>query len=250
MTEAGMPAFQDCHFYHCIELPGHGLVKGSWDLRGRVKDYIGNVNVRGKRCLDVGTASGFLSFELEKLGAAEVVSFDADSPTRVHEIPFHNSLFVNDHARWLEQAGDWLRRLKNSYRYSHRLLNSRARPVYGSIYDLPADQLGRFDVAVIGMLLVHLRDPIGALASVSRVLKPDGELVITEGMLPTEEPVARLHGDPPGSWWAFSVGMYRKVFRMLGLEVARLTRNKYRCLEEPYAGNIEVGTLVARRAAA
>jgi SAM-dependent methyltransferase len=245
-----MPAFEECHFYHSIELPGHGLVKGCWDLRGRIADYTGKVPIRGKRCLDVGAASGFLSFELEKLGAEEVVSFDADDPCRVHEIPFAKSTFVNDRASWLQQAGDWLRRLKNSYRYCHTLLGSRAKPVYGNVYDMPVDQLGRFDVAVVGMILVHLRDPVGALASVSRVLKPTGELVITEGMLHTDEPVARIIGNPAGSWWVYSVGLYRKVLDILDFQIVRLTKNKYRCLEEPYAGDHAASTIVARRKAA
>ena len=60
----------ECFFYHTMELPGLGLVRGQWDLRGRFDDYVGGVGVEGKTVLDVGTATGFLSFEAERRGAA------------------------------------------------------------------------------------------------------------------------------------------------------------------------------------
>src|SRR4051812_37484330 len=65
----------DCWFYHVMDLPGAGKVGGQWDLRGQVDEYLGGFDFRGKRVLDVGAASGFLTFEMEKRGA-DVVSFD------------------------------------------------------------------------------------------------------------------------------------------------------------------------------
>jgi 2-polyprenyl-3-methyl-5-hydroxy-6-metoxy-1,4-benzoquinol methylase len=65
----------DCDFYHVMELPGVGRVGDQWDLRGTVDAYLGDFDFQGKRALDVGAASGFLTFEMEKRGAS-VVSFD------------------------------------------------------------------------------------------------------------------------------------------------------------------------------
>ncbi|HEV2177439.1 MAG TPA: hypothetical protein VGW33_09595 [Terriglobia bacterium] len=31
----------ECYFYHTMDIPGYGCVKGEWDLRGREKDYLG-----------------------------------------------------------------------------------------------------------------------------------------------------------------------------------------------------------------
>jgi 2-polyprenyl-3-methyl-5-hydroxy-6-metoxy-1,4-benzoquinol methylase len=64
---------EDCFFYHAMELPGFGLIPAHWDLRGRFDDYVGGVEVAGKSILDIGTATGFLSFEAEKRGASRVV---------------------------------------------------------------------------------------------------------------------------------------------------------------------------------
>ena len=81
-----LPALQECVFYHSIDLPGIGSVKGEWDLRGKFDEYIGSIDVSGKTVLDVGTASGFLTFEAEKRGAT-VFSFDADGPERIQMVP-------------------------------------------------------------------------------------------------------------------------------------------------------------------
>ena len=66
----------DCYFYHTMELPGHGVIEGlDWDLRGRVDEYLGNVDFAGQRVLEIGPASGFLTFEMEKRGA-DVISVE------------------------------------------------------------------------------------------------------------------------------------------------------------------------------
>src|SRR5436853_6352517 len=62
-------------WYHTLSLP-HGVVTPGWfDLRGIV-DKLPWPDVRGRRCLDVGTYDGFFAFELERRGAAEVVATD------------------------------------------------------------------------------------------------------------------------------------------------------------------------------
>lgn len=73
---------EECWFYHSMDLPEIGTVQGGWDLRGRNDDYLGSVEVSDKRVLDVGTASGFLTFEMEKKGA-QVVSFGAENEFQI-----------------------------------------------------------------------------------------------------------------------------------------------------------------------
>jgi len=75
MAVAGV---SDCVFYHSMDLPISGSQEGHWDLRGRFDDYVSRISFGGKSVLDVGAASGFLSFEAEKRGA-KVVSIDAST---------------------------------------------------------------------------------------------------------------------------------------------------------------------------
>src|SRR5947209_7407317 len=76
-----------CVFYHTMEIPGYGLVNGAWDLRGSVGAYLGGVDLHGRRVLEMGTASGFLCFEMEKRGA-EVVAYDLSEKQDWDLVPF------------------------------------------------------------------------------------------------------------------------------------------------------------------
>src|SRR5204863_8950700 len=81
---------EGCYFYHSIELPQLGLQVGQWDLRDDIDAYLGHQSFASKRVVDVGTASGFVSFELEKRGA-DVIAFDRDLDDRSDDmglVPF------------------------------------------------------------------------------------------------------------------------------------------------------------------
>lgn len=224
-------SLSDCFFYHTMDLPGFGEVKGHWDLRGRFDDYVAHTNVAGKTVLDIGTATGFLSFEAEKRGAARVVSFDMADPRQLALLPFKDKLYYRDREAWaLEEFGPELEQWQNAYWLCHRLLNSRAEVFYGDIYNLPRD-LGTFDVTLIGSVLEHLSDPITALASVARLTGKT--MVVVTPLLENEERVAQFQGlaDHPENdftWWIYSLGLYREVLKMLGFQIARVSQSSYR----------------------
>ena len=56
---------------------------------------MGHVSLARRTVLDVGTASGFRSFEAERNGAI-VTSFDADSPSRYEYVFGETSQYVDD----------------------------------------------------------------------------------------------------------------------------------------------------------
>jgi 2-polyprenyl-3-methyl-5-hydroxy-6-metoxy-1,4-benzoquinol methylase len=153
---------EDCFWYHTMDLPGIGEVQGEWDLRGNFEPYIGHVDLRERSVLDIGTASGFLSFSAEAAGAASVVSFDIDIAERQHLLPFKDSLYYRDHAAWAKERTADFERWKNGYWLAHQALGSQARAVYGDVYNLPTE-LGEFDVVIFCAVLEHLADPIRAM---------------------------------------------------------------------------------------
>jgi SAM-dependent methyltransferase len=220
---------EDCFFYHAMELPGFGVVRGQWDLRGRFDDYVGGVKVAGKSVLDVGTATGFLSFEAEQRGASRVVSFDLSDARQQTLLPFKDKPYYREHERWVEQYGAEIERWKNAYWLCHRLLQSRAEVYYGNIYDLPRE-LGQYDVVLVGSVLEHLSDQVTALASIARLTTET--IVLVSPVLKTEERIARFEAsasnpDYDFTWWIYSIGVYREVFAMLGFRIARITHEQY-----------------------
>jgi hypothetical protein len=226
-----IPSLAACSFYHAMDLPQVGFVPGSWDLRGRFDDYIGGVDLKDRSVLDVGTASGFLSFEAERRGARSVISFDASSASQLQRNPGLEPSQVEFEARL------------NSYRLAHHLLKSKAVPVSGDIYRL-SEIAPQSDVVISGQILVHLRDPFGGLEQIAKC--STDTLVIVEGMFEHPDPIAAyLGGTTASSWFHFSTRVYREFLPKLGFEITGITPGKYRCVlrEKDEA----VSTLVARR---
>jgi SAM-dependent methyltransferase len=219
----------DCYFYHTMELPGLGVQHGHWDLRGRFADYVGGVEVKGKSVLDIGAATGFLSFEAERLGASRVISFDMSDVRQQAFLPFKDKLYSRDRERFMQEYEAEIDQWKNAYWLCHRLLKSNAEVFYGNVYELPSE-LGEFDVSIVGSVLEHLSDPITALSSIARLTKET--MVVVTPLLETEEPIAEFKGranNPEGdfTWWHYSVGVYREVFGMLGFSISRITTAEY-----------------------
>lgn len=237
-----------CAFYHTMDLPGMGEIKGPWDLRKNVNSYLGNVDFEGKTCLDIGTASGYLSFEMEKRGGI-VTSFDADDASRYHFLPFKNSLYTTNYKLWSQQTNEWLEKLHNSYWMAHRLLESKAKVFYGDVYNIPVE-LGMFDIVIIGQIMIHLRDPILALASISKVC--NDTLIIAEGIVDTDDTIARFSaraaaGGPEWLWWQYSRGMWKEILTILGFKVESVATDKYTCFHEYLTEKTDITTIVARR---
>jgi SAM-dependent methyltransferase len=235
---------EDCRFYHSMDLPGLGPVEGAWDLRPTIDTYLGPVDYRGKRVLDVGTASGYLTFEMERRGAT-VVSFDLDGPERRHFVPFADPRF--DMAALQRYFAQIIPAYRRAYWLSHRLYGSHAQLALGDLYALPAD-LGTFDVVVLGMILPHLVDPFSALHSVLRVARD--LVVITQPAPGMPDAYAYFMPDPEtlapdSAFWSMSEACVERMLGVLGFTVESITRGEHACL---LRGDRELcSTYVARR---
>lgn len=218
-----------CFFYHTMELPGLGTQDGGWDLRGRFEDYIGHVDVRGRRFLDIGAASGFLSFEAERLGAGDVTSFDLDTAERQHLLPFHDSQYVKDYPGWCRMQTENFKSWQRAYWLAHRLYKSNVTARYGDVYHLPQD-LGQFDIVLLGAILEHLIDPLSALSECASVTKDF--LVINTTYFDTPMPVAAFNGrkDRPDNtfvFWTYSIALYDEYMSIMGFEKVREQKGSF-----------------------
>ena len=162
----------ECLFYHTMDLPEHGTVEGLFDLRAGVDDYLGHVDLRGKRVLEIGTANGYLCFHMERAGA-EVVAYDLSEDARWDFVPFARSDGVAIEREYRTNT----RKLNNAWWMAHRLYGSRARVVYGDVYRVPAE-IGPVDVATFGCVLLHVRDPFHALETALALTRE--RVIVTE----------------------------------------------------------------------
>ncbi|MEM7527722.1 MAG: methyltransferase domain-containing protein [Pseudomonadota bacterium] len=213
-----------CTFYHTMDLPGVGLVRGQWDLRGDFAPYTDHYDFTGKRVLDIGAGGGFLSFSAEAAGAREVVSFDMDEPCRQDYLPFHDRLPFVDRAAFDGYHRETIAMWRRGYWLGHHAMGSNAKVFYGDVYDLPAE-IGQFDTVIVGSVLEHLADPMKALAAISR--RADETMLIVTPMIDSDERIARFEGevtrpDDDYVFWTWSRGLFREVLAMLDFRIERI----------------------------
>jgi tRNA (mo5U34)-methyltransferase len=212
-------AVQEIPWYHTIELPGGIVTPGEYDHRTTVDRSL-PASLAGKRCLDVGTHDGFWAFEMERRGASEVVAIDLDDP---HRLDFPGAPREID-----EGVLAWLERRRQAFRLAHDALGSKVDRRDFSVYDLNAEDVGRFDFAFLGTLLHHLRDPIRALAAVRRVV--DGEFALTAvfSISKTIEhprtPVLQLMAQKEPFWEVPNIAALRRQLSSAGWAVDRISR--------------------------
>jgi hypothetical protein len=226
----------ECIFYHTMDIPGVGHVDGIWDLRGRERAYIGGVDVRGQRVLEIGTANGFLCFYMEKHGA-KVVAYDLDEHLDWDIVPTAGALAEGVP----EQRRRQIRQMNNGYWLCHRAFASKAKVVYGSAYEVP-EAIGPVDTVTFCSVLLHLRDPFRAMQSGLRLAQRTA--VVTERIivkrlplyllssagLPCSgfEPRARANG-PIETWWTLPPRLLKEYLAILGFGAQRTTFHFQTC---------------------
>jgi SAM-dependent methyltransferase len=242
----------ECYFYHSMDLPKQGFVSGEWDLRAGVERYLGHVDFGGKRVLDVGTASGFLAFWMERQGA-EVIGFDLSEDFSWDRLPYGGGIDPEEDASWKAH----IRKTNNSFWFTHALLDSKVQMVYGTVYDIP-EAIGPVDVVTFGSILLHLRDPFLALQSALRITTET--VVVAEALSLRAIPQTLLssfkpfmmflpnarRASPRDTWWYLPPRTVVEFLRILGFQHTRVNYHIQRYRGVPL-NRAPVYTVVGRR---
>ena len=120
-------------WYHSFEFPDGGVIDGYMPLevqKERYARYPIPDDLFGKRVLDIGAWDGWFSFETERHGAQTIAIDCVEVPT---------------------------------FLQVHRRLGSKVDYRVLDFYELPAAELGTFDVVLFLGVLYHLRHPLLAL---------------------------------------------------------------------------------------
>ena len=188
-------------WYHSVDVKPGVSTRGWWDLRHALP-LIPFPDVRGKRCLDIGTWDGFYAYEMERRGAAEVVAVDVPDLAQIDYPPEVLADKAFDRSHGGEQARF------AGFHLLHDMLGSSVKWHGASVYDLDPEEIGRFDVVVLGSLIVHLRDPVRALDAVRRVTQGTfmciDYLLPTLALIPGRRPLFQLQGTGTDFQWWFT----------------------------------------------
>jgi tRNA (mo5U34)-methyltransferase len=179
-------------WWHTIDVAPGVATPGSWELRPAAQrmPWPAGGDLRGLRCLDIGTMDGFWAFEMERRGAGDVVASD-------------------------------LRR-RPTYGLAAELLGSRASFLELDVYDLDPAVHGRFDLVFMGYVAELLHDPIGAFHAIRRVC--DGHVIVLDQVsLPLSlfrRPLARVAARPGyQEWFLFNRRGFERALDEAGFDV-------------------------------
>jgi tRNA (mo5U34)-methyltransferase len=206
-------------WYHTIDL-APGVVTPGWlDHRSIVPRIPLPSSLAGRRCLDVGTFNGFWAFEMERRGG-DVTAVDVLDPRAWDWPPGSDPEAMAEIGRRMSEG--------DGFAIARSALGADVARVDRNVYDLDPAELGTFDLIYLGSLLIHLRDPVRALAGLRELCA--GTLVVVDGIdLPLSVrsprlPVARLDGQGRPWWWYPNVAALRRMIEDAGFELVSRPR--------------------------
>jgi SAM-dependent methyltransferase len=148
-------------FYHSIQVTEDVATPGTHGADPAIVSAL-DVDLRGKRVLDVGCRDGLYSFMAERRGAAEVIGIDNDlSKGAVEVLIPHFGSAVQMHE-----------------------LN---------LYDLTPARFGTFDVLIFADVLYHLRYPFRAFQILRELANPEAMLIVRTALYSGNEDLAMLY---------------------------------------------------------
>ena len=240
-------SLEDCMFYHVIDIPGLSEpTKGDWDLRKGIDEYLGHLDFKNKTVLELGPASGYITFHMETLGG-KVTCIDLSTEKDSWDI-------VPDcHHNWNIKGRNHMNNLKkvqNAFWYTHKALNSKAKVIYSHINNLPVN-IGIYDVSLMSLVLLHLQNPFKAIQNMLRHTKEKAivvEFVNRTGVLsiktkknfknllrnlkqlisprlPIIEFYPKLNGNKHSeidTWWKISPEYFVNIASILGFETSSI----------------------------
>lgn len=199
------------YWYHSYYFDNGFIQRGDYDIGQDIADYGFPQSMAGMSVLDIGTGSGWFATYFEQLGAEVTVtdargycdfdvfgrdcypsvSLEKPAPDRVQ--PDGKSVYYSPVSK-----GFWI--MKD-------ILGLKATYVNARVYEICPDMFGgkKFDLVFMGSVLMHLRDPIGALMAAHSVCKH--QLIATTYFLenPFGEgaPFMKMREDAGDgiSWW-------------------------------------------------
>jgi SAM-dependent methyltransferase len=183
-------------WYYNIELKEGEFTDGTArNNLALTRKLLRNVDVRGKRCIDIGTAEAVIPVLLKRARADDVVAYDlVDSSSKVNLV-------------------------KEVYQVDFEYVHSLSLP------DLQMELMKRgddkfFDLIVFSGVLYHLINPLGALALVRSFCKPGGLFLLETRTVQDFEAkmIFNMDGRFGYEFFLVTTGWLDSALRMVGLE--------------------------------
>lgn len=211
LTEFQKRCSEQDYWYHSYYFDNGFIQRGDYDIGSDISDYRFPQSMEGMSVLDIGTGSGWFATYFEQLGA-DVTTFDArgycdfdifgrdrypdaaaEKPTPDRILPDGRFIYYSPVSK-----GFWI--MKDILGLKAEYVNARVYEICPRLFNGK-----KFDLVFMGSVLMHLRDPIGALMAAHSVC--NHQLICTTYMLPDTfnptTPLMQLRENAGDgiSWW-------------------------------------------------
>jgi SAM-dependent methyltransferase len=231
-------------WYHSYYFDNGFAIPGDYDIGRNIHEYDLPDDMKGMSVLDIGTGGGWFAVYFAQRGA-EVTAVDVRG-TCDYDVrggregrhlypPVESEKAVPDR---IDADGTpiYFSRVSRSLWIMKELLSLPIRYVNARIYDIRPELFrGRtFDLVFVGALLLHLRDPIGALMAARTVCR--------QRLIATSPTVQDDHGSEPwmkmvpaadGAWWLPNKACYHRWFLEAGFRQVNVDRRVTLTGEQP-----------------
>jgi len=198
-------------WYHSFHFDNGFVRPGDYHIGPDVADYRFPGDLAGKSVLDIGTGSGWFAAYFEQRGA-EVTTVDARGYCDFDQFGRDRYPAVSTEKPRPDRVGPhgepvYYSPVSKGFWIMKDLLGLKATYVNARVYEVCPELFGgrAFDLVFMGSVLMHLRDPVGALMAAHSVCR--GALIATSYVLPDDpgmpEPVMRMNERAADgiSWW-------------------------------------------------
>jgi SAM-dependent methyltransferase len=232
------------YWYHSFYFDNGFAWRGEYDIGRDVAGYAFPEDMSGMSVLDVGTGSGWFAAYFEQQGA-DVTTVDIrgqceldwfgrpGSASLAEEKPAPDRVLPDGQPVYYSFAsrGFWI--MKDMLGLKARYVNGRADALSPALFNGQ-----KFDLVFLGSLLMHLRDPIGALTAARSVCRQ--LLIATSLRLSThdDDPLPLMALLAPSShptfWWQPNRACLREWFRAAGFADVAVDRCVRLSVDKPW----------------
>lgn len=217
-------------WYHSFYFDNGYSIKGDYNIGLDIESYGFPSDMSGLKVLDIGTGAGWFSFYFEQAGA-QVTTVDARgySDFDVYGRYYYPSIGVEKPTPDLWDEGGqpiYNSPVSKAFWVMRELLDSKVKFVNARVYEICPELFDnqKFDLVFMGALLLHLRDPIGALMAARSVCS--GQLLATTRTMPEHDDNPFPFMDLPFtsidkiSWWRPNKACFKHWFLAAGFSSA------------------------------
>lgn len=258
---------KNCRFYTIQEIKGFDKpTEGLFDLRENIDALLGYCKFKKKKVLELGPASGFITFYLETKGA-KVTCVDLSIKKDKWDTVPHQK---KDWKKIQKKGMKDLSKVRNAFWFAHKQNQSKAKLIETHVKNLKKLK-NPHDIGLVSQVLLHLQNPFLALHNMSLNVKE--KMIISDqiddmGKISTKNKIKISNikksiknnffksnsflkflprGDEKNlnydTWWKLSPLTIVYMMRILGFEKEKYLEHIQYCNNKP----VEMYTIVFRR---